>query len=92
MPIPVKPCEGRFSDELIELISKNRDRSQWANHPCAVCGAMVGATQVKGQWVPEQHWPTVKYQPRGANGKKKVDSNEVAASDEEAVLAETSFQ
>lgn len=64
MPIPVKPCDGRFSDELQGVLARNRDREQWAVHTCEVCGASVGAVQVQGKWVPEQHWPSVKYPPR----------------------------
>lgn len=64
MPTPSKPCEGRFSDEVLEALSKNTERAQWANHTCLVCGLSIGATQDRGRWVPEQHWPTVKYVPR----------------------------
>lgn len=66
---PVKPCEGRFSDELQLTLTRNKDRSQWALHPCEVCGLMVGARQDRGKWVPEQHWPTVKYLSSKAAGK-----------------------
>lgn len=64
MPLPVKPCEGRFADELQTTLSQNRDRAQWANHRCETCGLEIGAIFEKGRWVPEQHWPTVKYHPR----------------------------
>ena len=64
MPIPVKPCDGRFSDDLQEILNRNRNREQWAIHTCEVCGAAVGAMQVQGKWVPEQHWPSVTYPPR----------------------------
>lgn len=64
MSTPVKPCEGRFNDDLQEVLTRNRDREQWAVHPCQVCGAAVGAVQVHGKWVPEQHWPSVTYPPR----------------------------
>jgi hypothetical protein len=64
MPTPLKPCDGRFSDDLNEVLTRNRGREQWALHTCAVCGASVGAVQVQVQWVPEQHWPSVKYPPR----------------------------
>lgn len=64
MPIPVKPCGGQFSEELQALLTKNREREQWAVHTCQVCGASVGAVQVQGKWVPEQHWPSVTYPPR----------------------------
>jgi hypothetical protein len=59
---PVKPCDGRFSDELQAVLNRNRDRAQWANHTCEVCGLAVGAMQVRGKWLPEQHWPSVQYQ------------------------------
>lgn len=66
MPTPVKPCDGRFSDDLQGLLTRNRDREQWAVYNCLVCGAKVGAVQVQGRWVPEQHWPSVTYAPRAA--------------------------
>lgn len=64
MPVTVKPCDGRFSDELQEVLIRNRNREQWAVHSCELCGAAVGAVQVHGKWVPEQHWPSVTYPPR----------------------------
>lgn len=66
MPIPVKPCDGRFSDDLQEVLTRNRNREQWAVHTCQTCGASVGAVQTMGKWVPEQHWPSVIYPPRNA--------------------------
>jgi hypothetical protein len=81
MPIPAKPCEGRFSEEVLLVLSRNRDRDQWANHRCEVCGLEVGAKMEKGKWVPEQHWPSVKYQPRNAAGKKRSASAENAPAD-----------
>jgi hypothetical protein len=89
MPIPAKPCEGRFSDEVQVVLGRNIDRVQWANHRCEVCGASVGATQTKGQWVPEQHWPSVKYHPRNGSDKKQVISPENMAPDESAVPADS---
>jgi hypothetical protein len=86
MPIPAKPCEGRFSEEVQEILKSNRDRAQWANHTCEVCGVAVGAVQVQGKWVPEQHWPSVKYQPRHTTEKKRTTS---VAPDESALLAES---
>lgn len=65
MPAPVRPCSGRFSDELQIVLTRNIDRAQWAMHSCEVCGTAVGAVQVQGRWTPEQHWPTVKYLPHG---------------------------
>jgi len=83
---PVKPCEGRFSDELQTVLKRNMDRAQWANHTCEVCGLAVGATQVGGKWVPEQHWPSVKYLSSKPNvEKREVSENE--AGREEAVVA-----
>ena len=70
MPIPVKPCDGQFSDELQAVLTRNRYREQWAVHTCEICGAQVGAVQVNGKWVPEQHWPSVTYPPRAAVPKK----------------------
>jgi hypothetical protein len=68
---PVKPCEGRFSDELQAVLNRNRDRAQWANHTCEVCGLAVGAKQDRGKWIPEQHWPSVEYQPSKTTDKKQ---------------------
>jgi hypothetical protein len=90
MPIPAKPCEGRFSDEVQEVLSRNRDRAQWANYTCEVCGAAVGATQNRGKWIPEQHWPSVKYHSRNANDKKRAAvAADSPASDHSAALAES---
>jgi hypothetical protein len=89
MPIPAKPCEGRFSDEVLDAISKNRDRAQWANHTCEVCGLSIGATQEKGRWVPEQHWPSVKYHARTAPEKKHSRVAATLEPEDSGVLAES---
>jgi hypothetical protein len=68
MPITVKPCEGSFSEEVQSALANARDRTQWAIHTCHVCGASVGAIHDRGKWVPEQHWPSVKYPARKAKG------------------------
>ena len=81
MPIPAKPCEGRFSDEVLVLLSKNQDRAQWANHKCEVCGASVGAVLDKGKWVPEQHWPSVKYPRQTAEKKQSVPPKSITPDD-----------
>ncbi len=88
MPIPAKPCEGRFSDEVLVALGRNRDRDQWANHRCEVCGIAVGATQNKGKWVPEQHWPSVKYH-RHATDKKHGVVLDSQAPDDSPTLAES---
>jgi len=77
MPINAKPCDGRFKDELQEILTRNREREQWATHPCEVCGVLVGAVRVQGKWVPEQHWLSVKYPPRNtaANGRHRYPRN-----------------
>ena len=64
MQTPIKACEGGLSDDLQAVLTRNREREQWAVHTCQVCGASVGVVQVGGKWVTEQHWPTVKYPPR----------------------------
>ena len=91
MPTPVKPCEGRFNDEVLAALSKNRDRAQWANHTCETCGLAVGATIEKGKWVPEQHWPSVKfkYPSRVAAEKKQNAAATALAASDEATLAES---
>jgi hypothetical protein len=91
MPIPAKACEGRFSDEVLELLNRNRDRDQWANHPCEICGVAVGAKQDKGRWVPEQHWPSVKYTPRRVAAKKRDVAADNVVPDETAAVFEESL-
>lgn len=66
MPTPAKPCDGRFKEELQVVLSKNRNREQWGTYPCEMCGASVGVVAVHGKWVPEQHWPSVRYPKRQA--------------------------
>ncbi len=87
MPIPAKPCEGRFSDEVQAVLTGNKDRAQWANHTCEVCGVAVGAKLDRGIWVPEQHWPSVKYRSRNATEKKQNISADSVVSNDDAVLA-----
>jgi hypothetical protein len=86
MPLSVKPCDGRFNDDLQEVLTRNRNREQWAVHTCELCGASVGAVQVQGKWIPEQHWPSVTYPPRSAVVNRY---NRSAAPSEEAVPAST---
>lgn len=82
MPTPLKPCDGHFVEGLQEILSKNQDRAQWATHPCEVCGAEVGAVWAGGKWVPEQHWPSVKYPARAAGKKPEPSRNSGPQSDE----------
>ena len=84
MPLSVKPCDGRFSDDLQAVLTRNRNREQWAVHTCQLCGASVGAEQLHGKWVPEQHWPSVTYPPRNAVAKRY---DHLAAPLEDAVPA-----
>ena len=37
MPIPVKPCDGSFSEETTKLLVANVGRAQWHLHPCERC-------------------------------------------------------
>ena len=71
---PVKPCSGRFSEEVQAVLIQNRDRAQWAVHTCEVCGISVGAVEVRGKWVPEQHWPSVKGAPRDGAAERREGS------------------
>jgi hypothetical protein len=89
MFISVKPCDGRFSDEVQQVLSKNHDRAQWATYKCETCGAAVGAIQDRGKWVPEQHWPSVKYPARYAADKKRSVAPKTAMPDDTSVLAES---
>jgi hypothetical protein len=84
MQIP-KPCEGRLSDEAQVALARNRNRDQFALQTCAVCGVRVGAIQAHGKWVPEQHWPSVKYRSRVAADVKHAGSAG-AVPDEVAIL------
>jgi hypothetical protein len=59
MPSPVKPCDGRFSDETIRLLQANVDRAQWLPHLCEQCGKMVEGRLHKGHWIPDPHWNSV---------------------------------
>ncbi len=70
MPIPAKPCPGLFSEETITALTGNIDRAQWLDHPCALCGQQVGARIEKGKWLPEPHWPSVRYKERTRSGKQ----------------------
>lgn len=64
MPIPLKPCEGKLSDESQEALRRNRNREQWAQHRCETCGRIVGVEVAMGRWQPERHWPSVAYKGR----------------------------
>jgi hypothetical protein len=88
MPGPVKPCEGRFSDETQRVLNRNRDRAQWANHACEVCDLAVGAKQDRGKWIPEQHWPSVKYHSSKATNKQQEIPGESVSPTGHAGLAE----
>jgi len=94
MPIPLKPCEGKLSEEAQEALRRNRNREQWAQHRCETCGRVVGVEIAMGRWQPERHWPTVAYRARknGATARavaaqpgieaagETVDAREVAKS------------
>jgi hypothetical protein len=66
MPTPLKPCEGKISDATLEALRRNRNREQWATHPCETCGRIVGVELIMGKWTPERHWPSVAYVARKA--------------------------
>ncbi len=68
MPTPVKPCEGNISEQTREALRRNRNREQWATHPCETCGRTVGVELVMGKWQPERHWPSVAYLARKSGG------------------------
>ena len=86
MPIPAKPCEGRLSDETQLALTRNRNRDQFAIHTCEVCGVQVGAIHDRGKWVPEQHWPSVKYHSRNAIDKKHDVSASKTVTDNVGIL------
>jgi hypothetical protein len=66
MPTPLKPCDGKLTDEIQDAIRRNRNREQWGSHVCATCGRTVGVELVMGKWIPERHWPSVTYASRKA--------------------------
>ena len=70
MPAPVKPCVGTFSEETLKQLVKNNDHAQWLSHPCDLCGQKIGARLQAGKWVPDPHWPSVRYTPRPKRAEK----------------------
>jgi hypothetical protein len=56
---PIKPCEGRFSDETIRLLEANVEHAQWLPHQCEQCGKMVDGRLHEGKWIPDAHWNSV---------------------------------
>jgi hypothetical protein len=64
MPTPLKPCEGKLTDQAQEALKRNRNREQWAQHRCETCGRTVGVEFATGKWQPERHWPSVAYPAR----------------------------
>ena len=89
MPIPLKPCEGQLSEDLQEILNKNRNREQWADHPCLICGQVNGVKLVMGKWEPETHWPTVKYRARTKGGKNIPPADKAHATQESHATQET---
>lgn len=72
MPAIAKPCQGNFTEETVAALLADKDHAQWMMHTCAVCGQQVGAHIEKGKWVPESHWPSVRYVPRAKRAEKRV--------------------
>ena len=66
-----RPCPGTFNEEVLQVLRANADHAQWTSHPCSLCGQRVGAQQSKGQWLPEQHWPTVIYDMRNRRAARR---------------------
>jgi hypothetical protein len=91
MPSPMKPCEGRLSETTKLLLRTSRDRAAWGVHSCEVCGQMVGVLPVNSDWIPETHWPSVKYKSRketpaqqNANAAPPVNSKSADSEDDES--------
>jgi len=61
-PQPVRACPGTFSEEAKEKLANDVDRARWMDHRCELCGQFVSAQVVKGSWVPDSHWPSVRIQ------------------------------
>jgi len=72
MPAIAKPCAGHFSDDTVTALLADRDHAQWLMHACMQCSQQVGAHIEKGKWVPEAHWPSVRYVPRAKRAEKRV--------------------
>ncbi len=75
MPKLTKPCEGMLSELTQNLLRTSRGRAKWGIHPCQVCGRAVGVLLLKGNWVPEVHWPSVTYKPRKELGSQSLRSS-----------------
>ena len=86
MRTPVKACNGRFSEETLQVLLKNVDRAQWLPHKCQQCDQLVGAKLEKGLWIPEPHWPSVTA--RRTSGSTPQQRREKAAR-QTALCAET---
>ena len=78
MPSPMKPCDGRFSDETVHLLEANADRAQWRPHPCEQCGKMVDGRLQKGKWIPDVHWNSVSpHRPRQSNRSRPLAQEDI---------------
>jgi len=91
MAIPsLKVCEGRLGEEALSALSISRGRSQWATYVCEVCGSPVGVVEERGKWIPEKHWPSVKYPARNRSGQRHEHSRFREEPDQRALVAESS--
>ena len=59
-PQPVRPSLGDFSEEVREKLANDINRARWMDHRCELCGQSVSAQLMKGKWVPDAHWPSVR--------------------------------
>jgi hypothetical protein len=85
MPTPLKPCEGKLTDESQEALRRNRNREQWAQHPCETCGRIVGVELAMGKWQPERHWPSIAYPARKIPAGKTRQASTLPATPPSAV-------
>ncbi len=76
MPTPAKPCAGTFSEETIQRLVKNDGHAQWLPQPCDLCGQQIGGRILAGKWIPDPHWPTVRYVPRAKRNEKSAPSTQ----------------
>jgi hypothetical protein len=83
----MKQCPGSFNKAVLEALALNTDRAQWATHTCELCNKQVGAQQVKGRWVTEQHWSSVSYLASNRRAPKITRSSKRSA---EAVVLQSS--
>jgi hypothetical protein len=88
MPTPLKPCEGKLTEQSQDALRRNRNREQWAQHRCETCGRTVGVELAMGRWQPERHWPSVAYKARKSGAQPLQTAPWQSSPDAAALTAE----